>query len=151
MSDYPLDASELRTNFSYFLPIALRWNDLDVYRHLNNARYHTFFDTLIMHYLSVAGGFDLITGEVLPFTVENGCRFHRSFTFPDVVDAGLRVAHLGRSSVRYEMGLFRAGDAPVHATGHFVDVFVDRVSSRPQPIPEALRAHLARLLPTPPG
>lgn len=151
MSDYPLDATERRRHFNYFLAIPLRWNDLDPYRHLNNARYHTFFDTLIMHYLSVAGGFDVLAGEVVPFTVENCCRFHRSFTFPDVVDAGLRVARLGRSSVRYEIGLFRAGAAPVHATGYFVDVFVDRVSSRPQPIPAALRAHLGQLLPTAPG
>lgn len=137
---------ESRANYPYFVAIPLHWNDQDPYRHLNNARYYTFFDSTIMHYLTVAGGFDLLDGDVVPFTVENNCRFHKGFRFPDVVDAGLRVARLGSSSVRYELGLFRAGDDEVYATGYFVDVFVDRAGGRPQPIPEAIRAHLGHLL-----
>lgn len=136
-----------RADFGHFLSIPLRWNDMDPYRHLNNARYHAFFDSVIMHYLTVLGGFDLLDGPVVPFTVENCCRFHRGFAFPDVVEAGLRVARIGTSSVRYEMGLFRAGNEEVYATGHFVDVFVDRETSQPRPIPAAIRAHLARLCP----
>lgn len=146
MSDFPLDGSELRENFRHFLPIQVRWNDLDAYRHVNNARYHAFFDSVIMHYLTIAGGFDLLDGEVVPFTVENMCRFHRPLQFPDVIDAGLRVSRIGNSSVRYELGLFRAGVTEVCATGYFVDVFVDRGSSQPVPMPAALRAHLAQLL-----
>jgi acyl-CoA thioester hydrolase len=135
-----------RVDFGYFLSIPLRWNDMDPYRHLNNARYYAFFDSVIMHYLTVSGRFDLLDGPVVPFTVENACRFHRGFAFPDVIDAGLRVARLGNSSVRYEMGLFRAGDEELYATGHFVDVFVDRETQQPQTIPDAIRAHLTLLL-----
>ena len=138
-------AAVTRAAFGHFLSIPLRWNDMDPYRHMNNARYHAFFDSVIMHYLTVVGGFDLLDGPVVPFTVENCCRFHRGFAFPDVVDAGLSVARLGNSSVRYEMGLFRAGDEAVYATGYFVDVFVDRISNQPQAIPAAIRAHLAHL------
>lgn len=125
--------------------MTLRWNDLDAYRHVNNVRYYTFFDTAIMQYLTVDGGFDLLDGPVLPFTVENCCRFHRSFTYPDIIDAGMRVARLGRSSVRYEFGLFRQGDPQVCATGYFVDVFVDRATEQPIEIPPALRAHLEKI------
>lgn len=144
MQTFPLDATETRANFHHFMDIQIRWNDLDAYRHLNNARYHAFFDTVIMHFLTHLGGFDLLDGPVVPFTVENLCRFHRPLAFPDVVEAGLRVAKLGNSSVRYEIGLFRAGDPAVCATGHFVDVFVDRVTSQPVPVPAPIRAHLAR-------
>ena len=146
MSSTKPTLAESRADFGYFLSIPLRWNDMDPYRHLNNARYYAFFDSVIMHYLTVSGGFDLLDGPVVPFTVENSCRFHRGFTFPDVIDAGLRVARLGNSSVRYEMGLFRAGDNEIYATGHFVDVFVERESQQPQAIPDAIRAHLALLL-----
>lgn len=146
MRQYPLDNSEIRANFRYFFSIETRWNDLDAYRHVNNARYYAFFDSAIMHYLKTAGGFDVLDGPIVPFTVENMCRFHRAFEFPDVVDAGLRVARIGNSSVRYEIGLFKAGAEPVHATGYFIDVFVDRTTQRPSPIPAALRAHLSRLL-----
>lgn len=91
-------------------------------------RDHAFFDSVIMHYLSIAGGFNVLNGAVLPFTVENMCRFHCSFTFPDVVDSGLRVARLGNSSVRDEIGLFKAGTEEVYATGYFVDIFVDSIT-----------------------
>lgn len=144
MPQFPLDATELRENFRYFTAIQVRWNDLDAYRHLNNARYHAFFDSAIMHCLTHDGGFDLLDGPVVPFTVENLCRFHRALSFPDLVEAGLRVARLGNSSVRYELGLFRAGDPQVCATGYFVDVFVDREEARPCPLPATIRAHLAQ-------
>ena len=146
MPDLPLDHTETRENFRHFTAIQVRWNDLDACRHLNNARYHAFFDSVIMHFLIHVGGFDLLDGPSVPFTVENLCRFHRSLSFPDRVDAGLRVARLGTSSVRYEPGLFRAGESRVCATGYFVDVFVDRTSGRPVPLPADIRAHLASAL-----
>ena len=145
MSTPAPDAAVTRDEFPWFHAMGLRWNDLDPYRHLNNVRYYTFFDTAIMQYLTVAGGFDLLDGPALPFTVENCCRFHRSFTFPDVIDIGMRVARLGRSSVRYEFGLYRQGDDAVCATGYFVDVFTDRDTQQPVEIPAALRAHLHKL------
>ena len=140
-----LDTSETRADFGHFIQVQTRWNDLDAYRHLNNARYYAFFDTVIMDYLQVRGGFDCLTGPVLPFTRENMCRFFRAFTFPDIVEAGLRVATLGNSSVRYEIGLFKVGVAEIFAAGYFVDVFVDAVTHKPVSIPAPLRAHLALL------
>lgn len=146
MTTFPLDSTEVRENFRHFLPLQVRWNDLDAYRHLNNARYYAFYDSVIMHYLMIEGGFDLLDGELVPFTVENWCRFHHALNFPDRIEAGLRVAHLGNTSVRYEMGLFRAGEPQVHATGYFVDVFVERESGKPTALPADLRAHLIRLM-----
>ena len=146
VSGFELDRTESKKHFPYFLPVQTRWNDLDAYRHVNNARYHGFFDTVIMHYLVYEGGFDVLNGPIVPFTVENMCRFYRSIDFPMVVDCGLRVAKLGASSVRYELGLF-SGDSPeVIATGYFVDVFVDHVTQRPTPLPDDIRAHLARIV-----
>lgn len=140
------DATASRQDFQYFLRLQTRWNDMDAYRHLNNARYYAFFDTVIMEYLQGAGGFDCVNGPVVPFTRENMCRFFRAFTFPDVIEAGLRVAHLGNSSVRYELGLFKVDHAEIYAAGYFVDVFVAAATHQPVTIPTALRAHLAALL-----
>ena len=122
-------AARTRDEFRYFHAIALRWNDLDVYRHMNNARFYAFFDTVIMHYLTVDGGFDLIDGPVVPFTVENLCRFHRSFRYPATVECGLNVARIGTSSVRYDIGLFARGEPEIVASGYFVDVFVDETET----------------------
>jgi len=141
-------ANETREDFKYCHAIALRWNDLDAYRHVNNVRFYTFYDTVIMHYLVVDGGFDLLDGPVVPFTVENLCRFHQSLTYPATVECGLRVARLGTSSVRYELGLFAEGVSSVVATGYFIDVFVDS-TAKPCPIPDAIRGHLERILITP--
>jgi acyl-CoA thioester hydrolase len=138
--------NERRVNFKHFHAIELRWNDLDPYRHVNNARFYAFYDTAIMHYLTVEGSFDLLDGAVVPFTVENLCRFHKSFRFPMVVECGLRTAQIGTSSVRYELGLFARGDDEVTATGYFIDVFVDRKSETPCTIPPQIRAHLEKLL-----
>lgn len=146
MSDTGSHASERRENYGYFHALELRWNDLDAYRHVNNARFYAFYDTAIMQYLTVAGRFDLLDGPVVPFTVENLCRFHKSFQFPAVIECGLRTARLGTSSVRYELGLFARGDPEVTATGYFIDVFVERDSEKPCPIPARIRTHLAKIL-----
>ncbi len=135
-----------RRDYPHVLTIPTRWMDNDVYGHVNNVVYYSFFDTVINEYLIRAGGLDIHEGPVIGLAVETQCRFHRPLTFPDVVDAGLRVGKLGRSSVRYEIGLFRAGDEEPAADGHFVHVFVDRVSRRPIPIPPAVRSALDRLL-----
>jgi len=138
--------TERRENFKHFHALELRWNDLDPYRHVNNARFYAFYDTAIMHYLTVEGDFDLLDGPVVPFTVENLCRFHKSFRFPTVVECGLRTARIGTSSVRYELGLFAQGESAVTATGYFIDVFVERESEKPCPIPPQIREHLEKIL-----
>ncbi len=137
---------ERRADYPRILEIPTRWMDNDIYGHVNNVVYYSYFDTVINQYLIEAGGLDIHKGAVIGIAVESQCRFHRSLEFPDVVDAGLRVGRLGNSSVRYEIGLFRLGDEPPAATGHFVHVFVGRESRRPVPIPPGMRAALERLL-----
>ena len=136
-----------RSDFSRFDAIDTRWMDNDVYGHVNNVVYYSFFDTVINQYLIRAGGLDIHDGRVIGLAVESMCRFHRPLAYPDPVDAGLRVGKLGRSSVRYEVGLFAAGAEEPAATGHFVHVFVERESRQPTPIPESIRTALARLVP----
>ena len=140
-------ASERRADYPHFLAITTRWMDNDLYGHINNVVYYSFFDTVINQYLIRAGGLDIHEGHIIGLAVESMCRFHRPLAYPDPVDAGLRVGKLGRSSVRYEVGLFAAREEEPAATGHFVHVFVARESRRPTPIPESIRAALARLMP----
>ena len=137
--------NETRDRFPHFLTIPTRWMDNDVYGHVNNVTYYAYFDTVINQYLISAGGLDIHQGDVIGIAVESLCRFRRAFTFPEVVEAGLRVAHLGNSSVRYEIGLFHAGGHHAAAVGYFVHVFVDRSSRMPVVIPAPIRAALAAL------
>jgi acyl-CoA thioester hydrolase len=134
-----------RANYPHFQSITTRWKDNDIYGHVNNVEYYSYFDTVINTYLIRAGGLDIHAGAVIGLCVESHCRFDGPLEFPDTVDAGLRVAHLGRSSVRYEIGLFRADDEKPAAEGWFVHVFVDRATRRPQPIPDPMRRALERL------
>lgn len=136
---------EPRTAYVHFLSIPTRWMDNDTYGHVNNVVYYAYFDTVINEYLIREGGLDIHRDPVIGLAVETSCRFHQSLSFPEVIDAGLRVGHLGRSSVRYEIGLFRQGHSDPAASGHFVHVFVDRASGRPAHIPDRVRACLAPL------
>lgn len=145
MSDRRAAAPPRREHYRHFLSIPTRWMDNDTYGHVNNVTYYSYFDTAVNAHLIAAGGLDIHAGTTVGMVVETGCRFHRSLSFPDVVDAGLRVAHIGNSSVRYEIGLFRAGEDDPAASGHFVHVWVDRDSQRPVPVPPAIRAALAGL------
>jgi acyl-CoA thioester hydrolase len=137
---------ERRADYPRFLEIPTRWMDNDIYGHVNNVIYYSYFDTVINQYLIEAGGLDIHAGTIIGIAVESQCRFHRSLEFPDVIDAGLRVGQLGNTSVRYEIGLFRRGDEEPAATGYFVHVFVDRESRRPLPIPAGMRAALQGLV-----
>jgi acyl-CoA thioester hydrolase len=140
-----------RDAYGHFQAISTRWKDNDVYGHVNNVEYYSFFDTVINAFLIRAGGLDIHAGSVIGVCAESHCRFQDSLAFPAAVDAGLRVAHLGRSSVRYEIGLFAEGGDKAAAEGWFVHVFVDRDSRRPAPIPDTVRGALSRLLVEPPG
>jgi acyl-CoA thioester hydrolase len=135
-----------RAAYHHFLAIPTRWMDNDVYGHVNNVVYYSYFDTVINEYLIREGGLDIHAGEAIGFAVETACRSHRPLTFPDTIDAGLRIGRLGDSSVRYEIGLFRQGEDEPAASGHFVHVFVDRATRRPVTIPGRLRAAMERLL-----
>ncbi|MEO5686126.1 MAG: thioesterase family protein [Burkholderiaceae bacterium] len=129
---------EPRSAYAAYRPITTRWMDNDVYGHVNNVVYYSFFDTAVNGLLMDAGVLDIHHGEVIGLVVETQCNFFSPIAFPQAVSAGVRVARLGRSSVRYEIGLF-AGDAPESAAaGHFIHVYVDRVARRPVPLPEPL-------------
>ena len=134
-----------RDAFPHRLTIPTRWNDNDVYGHVNNVEYYAFFDTVINRWLIREGGLDIHGGEVIGVCAESHCNYREGFSFPDDVEAGLRVGKLGRSSVRYEIGLFAPGAEEAAATGWFVHVFVASETRRPIGIPTRLRAALARL------
>ncbi len=128
-------------SYPHRLAIPTRWNDNDVYGHVNNVEYYAFFDTVINAYLIESGGLDIHAGHVIGLCAESHCEFKAALAFPETVQAGLRVGHLGRSSVRYEIGLFASDGAPA-AAGWFVHVFVDRATRRPAEIPPRLRSSL---------
>ncbi|MEI7446358.1 MAG: thioesterase family protein [Burkholderiales bacterium] len=144
-------APEPRAAYRHFLPITTRWADNDQYGHVNNVVYYQYFDTVVNRYLIEAGALDVAAGEAIGLVVETSCRYFAPTSFPDTIHAGLRVAHLGTSSVRYEIGLFRGDDPTAAAQGHFVHVYVDRLSRRPVPLPAALRAVLEPLRAGRPG
>ena len=134
-----------REGYRHFLTIGTRWMDNDLYGHVNNVVYYSYFDTVINSYLVDAGGLAIHDGQVIGLCAESHCRYLGSLAFPEVVEAGLRVEHLGRTSVRYGIGLFRAGAAEPAAEGWFVHVFVDRQTRRPVPLEGRLRDSLERL------
>jgi len=140
----PIAAS--RDAYRYFLPITTRWMDNDVYGHVNNAVYYSYFDTIVNEYLVRKGVLDFERGPTVGLVVETQCNYFSSIAFPDRIEAGLRVTRHGTSSVRYEIGLFREGEQEAVAQGHFVHVYVDRATRRPLPLTEAMRAVLAPLV-----
>jgi acyl-CoA thioester hydrolase len=134
-----------RAHYRHFSRIATRWMDNDVYGHVNNVVYYSFFDTAVNRYLIEAGALDIHQGGCIGLVVETQCHYFEPLEFPQMVEAGLRVAHLGRSSVRYEVGLFAEGSLLSAAAGHFVHVYVDRATRRPMPLSSALLAALQPL------
>jgi acyl-CoA thioester hydrolase len=134
-----------RDAYPHRMTIATRWNDNDVYGHVNNVEYYAFFDTIINAYLIREGGLDIHRGAAIGLCAESHCSFAAAIEFPENVDAGLRVGHLGRSSVKYEIGLFAEDAEEPAATGWFVHVFVDRQDRRPVAIPPAIRGALEKL------
>lgn len=146
MSAAPRPTPSMRTAYAHLRACTTRWLDNDVYGHVNNVVYYSFFDTVVNQYLIEAGLLDPLEGTVIGLVVETQCRYFASISFPDRVLAGLRVARIGTSSVRYEIGLFRNDEGEAAADGHFVHVYVDRESRRPVPLPEPWRAMLSTLV-----
>jgi len=137
---------ETRERYPHFLEIATRWMDNDIYGHVNNVVYYSYFDTVINDYLIRQAGLDIASGPVIGICVESLCRFHRELVFPETVQAGLRAMKIGTTSARYEIGLFSRDEAQPAATGYFVHVFVNRQTRRPVSIPARIRAALTRLV-----
>ncbi|MDO9160103.1 MAG: thioesterase family protein [Burkholderiaceae bacterium] len=139
-------APDDRSSYRVFRPISTRWMDNDVYGHVNNVVYYSWFDTAVNAHLIEQGALDIHHGEVIGLVVETQCNYFAPLAFPQTVEAGIRVAKLGNSSVRYEVGLFAQGEALCAARGHFVHVYVNRQTRRPTPLPTHLKTTLESLL-----
>ena len=124
-----------RSAYRAFRPITTRWMDNDAYGHVNNVVYYSWFDTAVNAHLIEQGVLDIHKGETIGLVVETHCNYFAPLAFPQTVEAGIRVAHRGTSSVRYEVGLFAEGEPLTAARGHFVHVYVNKESRRPQPLP----------------
>jgi acyl-CoA thioester hydrolase len=131
--------------YPYSIEIPTRAVDLDMNGHVNQAVYYSFYETLLVTYLSEVCDFESNRDDHMIFCAENGCRYRRELSFPQLVRAALRVGHIGNSSVRFEMALFTPGQEEPAATGFFAIVFVDKQSRRPTPIPVPVRQQLELL------
>jgi acyl-CoA thioester hydrolase len=138
--------SQPRSAYRVFRTIGTRWMDNDVYGHVNNVVYYSWFDTAVNAWLIEQGALDIHGGEVIGLVIETQCNYFAPLAFPQDVHAGLRVAHIGRSSVRYEVGLFADDGEQCAAAGHFIHVYVDRATRRPVPLPEKLKQTLETAL-----
>jgi acyl-CoA thioester hydrolase len=145
----PAAADAPRSGYRHFLAIPTRWMDNDSYGHVNNVTYYSYFDTVVNEHLVRVGGLDIGNDPVVGYVVETSCQFRKPLSFPEAIDAGLRVARLGATAVTYEIGIFRQGDDEPAATGRFVHVWVDRATQRPAPIPPRIRAALQPLMAEP--
>jgi acyl-CoA thioester hydrolase len=134
-----------RGDYRAFRAISTRWMDNDAYGHVNNVVYYSWFDTVVNAHLIEHGALDIQRGEAIGLVIETQCNYFEPLRFPQPVEAGLRVAHIGTSSVRYEVGLFAQGHGLTAAKGHFIHVYVDRHTRRPVPLPGKLKAVLEAL------
>jgi acyl-CoA thioester hydrolase len=134
-----------RADYRWFHPLTTRWMDNDVFQHINNVNYFSYFDTAVTYFEMTEKVVGLLEGPVHCVVAEVACRYHSSLAVPDRVLVGIRVARIGQSSVRYEVGVFRNDDDVAAAEGHFVHVFVERGTQRPVPIPDDARATLSRI------
>ncbi|MGH1373495.1 MAG: acyl-CoA thioesterase [Cellvibrionaceae bacterium] len=134
-----------RNDYQFFMPITTRWMDNDVYGHVNNVTYYSYFDTVANTYLIEQGNLDIHGGDTIGFVVNSQCSYHSAIAFPDALEGALRVNRLGNSSVEYGIGIFRKGEAVAAADGTFTHVFVKRDSQRPTPIPASLRDALEQI------
>jgi acyl-CoA thioester hydrolase len=137
---------QVRSAFALFRPLTTRWADNDVYGHINNVVYYSYFDTAVNGYLVEAGALDIHEGGTIGLVVQTHCDYFTPLAFPQAIEAGLRVSHRGNSSVRYEIGLFAQGAELCAAAGHFVHVYVDRQTRRPVALSIALKTALLPLM-----
>jgi acyl-CoA thioester hydrolase len=135
-----------RRDYFYFCPITTRWSDNDIYGHINNVTYYSYFDSVANRFLIERGDLDIHAGNMIGLVVSSGCNYHAALAYPDRLEGGMRVNRLGNSSVEYGLAAFREGDDRAAAEGHFTHVFVDRDSRRPVAIPDAIRKALQTLM-----
>ena len=134
-----------RDYYRHFLTIPTRWMDNDVYGHVNNVVYYSFFDTVVNKFLIEESQLDYSEGKVVGLVVETKCQYFAPIAFPDVVVAGIKVVHIGTSSVRYEIGLFKNDEEKPAAEGHFVHVYVTRSTNKPTPLSSEMRSILEKI------
>ncbi len=134
-----------REAYKHFLAIPTRWMDNDIYGHINNVVYYSYFDTVVNGYLIKQDALDIHQGKQIGLVVETKCNYFAPLAFPDVIDAGLRVTRIGNSSVRYEIGLFKQGVDEAAAEGHFIHVYVDKNTRKPVPLGNQFRAILSKI------
>jgi acyl-CoA thioester hydrolase len=144
-SDRQKSVPEARGAYAAFRTISTRWMDNDIYGHVNNVVYYSWFDTAVNAWLIERGVLDVHDGQTIGLVIETQCNYFASLSFPQTIEAGIRVARLGNSSVRYEVGLYAQGEEWAAAQGHFVHVYVDRKTRRPVALPATLRAALETL------
>lgn len=131
-----------RSDFPVFYPITTRWMDNDIYGHVNNVTYFSYFDSAINRYLIEEGGLDIQNAPVVGFMVNSNCQYHAPIAYPDAIEAGLRVVKVGTKSATYEVAIFKEGEQQAAANGQMVHVFVERASNTSQPIPAPIRRAL---------
>jgi len=136
---------QIRADFSFFLPVFLRISDVDINDHLNQSVYYQFFDTAVIRYLEQFKATYKETNNMTSVCVENGCLYRREVKFSDTAEVALRVAHIGTSSVRFELAVFTEGHDDPNTIAYFILVFVDKENKRPTPIPTELKTRLAGL------
>lgn len=136
---------EPRHAYRIFRAISTRWMDNDAYGHVNNVVYYSWFDTAVNAFLIEQGVLDVEKGATIGLVVETQCNYFSPLAFPQTIEAGIRVARLGQSSVRYEVGLFAQGSLWTAAKGHFVHVYVDRMTRRPTPLSDQFKTVLDKL------
>ncbi len=140
-------APPVRTEFRHFEPVSTRWNDNDIYGHLNNAIHYMLFDTAVNRWLIETAGCDPRRDAAIGLVVHSACDYFAELAYPDALEVGIRVGRLGNSAVDYRLALFRVGHDRAAAAGAFTHVYVDRETRRPQPIGPVLRQQLMRLCP----
>ena len=138
-------AREPRSDYPFIVPITTRWMDNDVYGHVNNVTYYSYFDTAANRYLIEAAGLDIHRGSVIAVVIESGCRYYEPIAYPEPIEAGVRVEELRNRAVRWGIAIFRPGAPEAVAAGAFVHVFVDRATRAATPIPPAIRTALEKL------
>lgn len=141
-----MNPSRTRTDYKLILRLQTRWADNDIYGHVNNVAYYGYFDTIVNEYLINAGALDIHNGTVIGLVVETGCQYFAPLAFPESLDGALRVSKIGKSSVRYELGIFKDGQDIAAAEGHFIHVYVDRKTRQSTPLPDAFRDALTKIL-----
>ncbi len=142
----PSGPVHLREDYRYFVPLTTRWHDNDIYGHINNVVYYSYFDTTANTFLINEGGLDINNSTVIGVVVSSNCDYFSSIAYPDQLEGGLRVGKLGNSSVTYELAIFKRDNPQAVAAGSFTHVFVTRDSQRPTPIPEGIRRALLQIM-----